>query len=147
MGRSRPIAEIDELRGRLRAAGLRVTGPRVAVLRQLRAARAPATHATLVEALAPEGWDRATIFRVLSDLVDARLAHRTDVGDHVWRFELCAEEHPHAGPEHPHFVCNACGDVTCLPEASVRIRAPGGPRALKRAGLDVQIKGRCDRCS
>ena len=34
-----------------------------------------------------QAWDPATIYRNLTDLSEAGLARRTDVGDHVWRFE------------------------------------------------------------
>jgi Fur family ferric uptake transcriptional regulator len=147
MATSKHAALIDQLRERIRTAGLRVTAPRVAVLQRLHGATSPSSHADLVDALAPQGWDRATLFRILNDLADAGLVHRVDVGDHVWRFELCAEETPHAGGEHPHFVCNECGDVVCLPDADVRVNVRGGPRALRTKRLEVQIKGRCDRCT
>jgi Fur family ferric uptake transcriptional regulator len=143
---TRPSISIDTLRARIRAAGLRVTPPRIAVLQRLHGGKSPSTHAEIVDALAPAGWDRATIFRNLNDLADAGLLHRVDVGDHVWRFEMCEESEPHAGGEHPHFVCNECGAVTCLPDADVQVKSRGGPRALKSKGLEVQIKGRCDRC-
>src|SRR5262249_51074671 len=79
---------IDRLRGRIHAVGLRSTGSRLAVLRRLEQARTPVTHADIVNDLAPEGFDRATIYRNLIDLTEAGLASRTDLGDHVWRFEL-----------------------------------------------------------
>lgn len=46
------------------------------------------SHAELAAALAPEGWDRATVYRNLVDLVDAGLATKHDLGDHTWRFAL-----------------------------------------------------------
>jgi Fur family ferric uptake transcriptional regulator len=137
---------VDELRTRIRASGLRVTAPRVAVLQRVLASHAPCSHAELAEALAPDGWDRATVFRNLTDLAEAGLLHRVDVGDHVWRFEACDEPHPHSGGEHPHFVCDDCGDVQCLPNAEVRVTTSSGPRALKTKAVEIQIKGRCDRC-
>ena len=136
-----------DLREKIREAGLRVTGPRIAVLQKLTGAKSPASHADLVESLSPQGWDRATIFRVLADLTEAGLAHRVDVGDHIWRFELCEEGTPHEGTEHPHFVCNDCGEVVCLPDADVQVKAAGGPRALRGKHLEVQFKGQCDRCA
>jgi Fur family ferric uptake transcriptional regulator len=147
MTTSKASTLVQELRARIRAAGLRVTAPRVAVLQRLHGARSPSSHGDLVDALTPQGWDRATIFRILNDLADAGMVHRVDLGDHVWRFELCEEDEPHAGAEHPHFVCNECGDVVCLPDADVHVKAPSGPRALKGKALEVQLKGRCDRCA
>jgi Fur family ferric uptake transcriptional regulator len=128
----------------LRAAGLRATPPRVAVLALLRRARMPRSHAEVVAALAEQGWDRATLYRNLTDLVRAGLARRTDLGDRVWRFEAADRGRSH---HHPHFVCRECGTVTCLPEVDVAVHAAGGaPAAVRRAECEVQLKGRCDRC-
>jgi Fe2+ or Zn2+ uptake regulation protein len=90
--RGRNSLTAEEIRERVRAAGLRVTAPRVAVIQQLQTAQAPITHAELATALASQGWDRATIYRNLTDLTEAKLLQRTDVGDHVWRFELYREQ-------------------------------------------------------
>jgi Fur family ferric uptake transcriptional regulator len=142
-----PSPAIDRLRGRIRGVGLRSTGPRVAVLRQLEAARTPVSHADLVSALVPEGFDRATIYRNLMDLTQAGLVSRTDLGDHVWRFELRRRGRTGDG-EHPHFMCIGCGTVACLPGDSVRLRpSRGAPRAVRRRHVDIQLKGRCDRCA
>jgi Fur family ferric uptake transcriptional regulator len=145
---SKAAALLDELRTQLRGAGLRATAPRIAVLRCLVDAKTPQSHAELVERLSPEGWDRATIYRNLTDLAEAGLARRTDLGDHVWRFEVRTEEHGHTEASHPHFLCNECGDVMCLPDESVQLApARGAPRALRKKGLEIQIRGRCDRCA
>jgi Fur family ferric uptake transcriptional regulator len=138
-----------ELRTTLRDAGLRSTAPRIAVLEYLHRAGAPASHGELHEKLAASGFDRATLYRNLMDLAEAGLVTRTDLGDHVWRFEL-RREGPHGAhaAEHPHFVCTDCGGVSCLPGASVRISAPkGAPRALERKAVKVQLSGLCDACA
>src|SRR5262245_44102600 len=62
---------IARLRGRIHAVGLRSTGSRLAVLRRLEQARTPVTHADIVSDLAPQGFDRATIYRNLIDLTEA----------------------------------------------------------------------------
>jgi Fur family ferric uptake transcriptional regulator len=138
---------MDELKDLLRSHDLRATAPRLAVLRCLHEASTPASHAEIAEKLAPEGWDRATVYRNLNDLSDASIARRTDVGDHVWRFELVREGAEH-GDAHPHFVCDECGVVACLPEGSVEIKATrGGPVRLKERVHEIQLKGRCERCA
>jgi Fur family ferric uptake transcriptional regulator len=140
--------DLAELQAPIRQAGLRSTGPRVAVLRLLRQADAPRSHAEIVEAVASEGFDRATLYRNLVDMAEAGLLSRSDLGDHVWRFELRGEKTTTHLAEHPHFVCTDCGDVACLPEAEVRIKpGPGRPRAVARKAVEVQIKGRCDDCA
>src|SRR5579871_3937132 len=95
------VATLQEL---LRGAGLRSTTARIAVLQRLRSARSPLSHAELAGQLTPLGLDKATIFRNLSDLTDAGLLVRTELGDHVWRFEIHDRAHGEKG-HHPHFVC------------------------------------------
>lgn len=135
-----------ELRDQLRDAGLRATMPRVGVLSVLVGAEHPLSHAEVAEQLADQGFDRATVYRNLIDLTDAGLARRSDVGDHVWRFELVRGEHREE--EHPHFVCTACGAVQCLPEGTIAVRPNRGlPRALKRGELEIRLRGVCDSCA
>jgi Fur family transcriptional regulator, ferric uptake regulator len=141
-------AETDQLRDVLRRAGLRATLPRVEVLRHLMQARAALSHGELCDRLVGRGLDRATVYRNLLDLTEVGLVRRTDVGDHVWRFELLSSGSGHREEEHPHFICSGCGVVACLPETVVSVR-PGGraPRALRRKGLAVQLRGLCDACA
>jgi Fur family ferric uptake transcriptional regulator len=135
----------DEVVALLRARGLRRTGPRVAVLRFVKAHARPLTHGEIAEAIEPEGLDRATVYRNLIDLADAGLVVRRDLGDHVWRFELRRED----GGGHAHFICTGCGGITCLPEGTVKIAAPRrAPKSLRdKSELVVEIKGVCDDCA
>ncbi len=138
-----PAAAPDEA-AVLRSAGLRVTASRSAVLALLRQWARPATHADVVEALEGRGWDRATLYRNLTDLTEAGLLSRHDLGDHLWRFEL-AQGSAHNGA-HPHFVCTACGDVACLPAVSLPSGPGGLPQAVVRGLVEISVRGRCDRC-
>lgn len=132
-----------ELTRRVREAGLRRTGPRLAVLERLAEARQPLTHGELFAELKERGFDQATIYRNLMDLTEAQLVARTDAGDHVWRFELRGDGVAH-GRQHPHFLCTSCGKLSCLTEVKVQLRQL--PRGLQAAELEVQLKGVCDHC-
>lgn len=90
------------LRSKLRKAGLRCTSPRIAVLDRLSEATAPLSHEQIAAHLLPIGFDRATIYRNLADLAEARVIGRVEVGDHVRRYEMRADG---ATSNHPHFVC------------------------------------------
>ena len=141
------ILDLAALAGTLRAAGLRRTGPRVAVLARLSAAESPMTHAALADELAHLGFDRATIYRNLIDLSDAGLVSRTDLGDHVWRFELKGSTGKHANV-HPHLVCSECAEVSCLTDVEVKIvPVRGSVTRLRARNCEVQLRGVCDRCS
>jgi Fur family ferric uptake transcriptional regulator len=95
-----------------------------------------------------DDFDRATVYRNLVDLTRVNLARRSDVGDHVWRFEATvgSEEHDDL---HPHFVCMDCGNVSCLPDGAVRIdrRSSALPAAMRAAEVEVHVRGRCDACT
>lgn len=132
-----------DLRGALKAAGLRVTGPRLAVLVELAKSTEPVSHAELTARLLPTGMDRVTVWRNLTTLVEAGLCARTDLGDHTWRFERTDGGDHAAGGVHPHFVCIACKKVSCLPEDAVYLKSG---TARGSVVLEVQVKGRCDDC-
>ena len=138
--------DLSALADTLRAAGLRRTGPRVAVLARLSGAEGPMTHGALADELGHLGFDRATIYRNLTDLTEAGLVSRSDVGDHVWRFELKGAGARHA-KVHPHLVCSECAQVSCLTDVEVKLTATrGGPLRLRGQDLEVQLRGLCDRC-
>src|SRR5262249_21024868 len=124
----------------------RSTAPRLAVLERLRRATSPMTHADITAALMPLGFDRATIYRNLVDLTEAGRASRIELGDHGWRYEMRARPQRRDAGEHPHFVCNDCGTVSCLPTVRVAIRPPPGRRSLVASVSEVVLKGRCATC-
>ena len=137
------LQEIANIRDLIRAAGMRCTAARIAVLRRLRQRDAPVTHAELAEDLVPQGYDKATVYRNLMDLTDAGLVHRAELGDHVWRFELRGDSHD--GGEHPHFVCVDCGSVTCMTD--VKFDQATRRRAARLGDVtEILLKGRCKGC-
>jgi len=142
-----PSDQVRDLREELHTAGLRATSSRIAVLKLLRQSTSPVSHGEVTEQLQNEGYDRATLYRNLFDLNRVGLARRTDLGDHVWRFEATLPG-GHATEEHPHFVCNQCGGVECLEGVEVVLqRGAKGPRAIKKKAVEIQLKGLCDRCT
>jgi Fur family ferric uptake transcriptional regulator len=160
---------IDAVKSLVRGAGLRCTAARLAVMQHMLGATGPATHAEVSESLADRGFDRATIYRNLTELTEAKLLTRVDLGDHVWRFDAKRHHDGHgSGEDHPHFVCTSCGEVSCLDDVTVAIsqrpgKAPadgGGKKggkqgAKKKAGggrqslpavTEVLLKGTCENC-
>jgi Fur family ferric uptake transcriptional regulator len=110
----------------------------------LRSAGSPVSHSDAVAKLSSQAWDPATIYRNQPDLSDAGLARRTDVGDHIWRFEAITGSHQASA--HPHFVCTGCGTVACLPEFKYSIPPAKAPRAIRQNQVEVQVRGLCDAC-
>jgi Fur family transcriptional regulator, ferric uptake regulator len=136
------VSALEQLRSAVRNGGLRATPSRIAVLGALRVSKNPLSHADVADQLEGQGWDRATIFRNLTDLSDAGLLRRTDLGDHVWRFE--SQDGKHSASSHPHFLCIECGDVECLPDVQVSGRK--APKSVKNKSVEVQLRGVCDEC-
>jgi Fur family ferric uptake transcriptional regulator len=138
----------EGFRQRLREAGLRATAARVAVLDALTGRAAPLSHAELVEELGQQGWDRATLYRNLTDMAEAGILRRSDMGDHLWRYELQKPEKEEHGVEaHPHFLCTTCGEVSCLPDDVLTLQPdPRLPKALQSGTVELQVRGICDRC-
>lgn len=127
---------------RLRAAGLRRTSARVAVLERLAKSTAPLSHGELADALGPHDCDRATVYRNLMDLFEAGIVARTDMGDHVWRFSFISPDGEVHGKQHPHLVCSDCGNVVCLPDVKVKIAA-----RKPIPDVEVQLRGLCESCA
>lgn len=145
MARKQDIESIAQTRETLAKAGLRSTAARTAVLQWLQKSKAPATHAEISVDLVPLGFDKATVFRNLNDLAEAGLVSRTELGDHVWRFELRDADHEHGG-QHPHFVCIRCGQVTCLHELDL---PKSTLKQLSQVGsvTEILVRGHCLTCS
>ena len=141
------VSTLESIRASLAKAGLRKTAPRLAVLKKLIEAKGPMSHSDMVEMLSPDGFDPTTIYRNLKDLADVGLVSRRDLGDHTWRYELTQNAGAHHGKAHPHFFCEECGSVACLDTSKVNISAgPGAPRSIGKGGVEIQVKGLCDRC-
>lgn len=145
---SKAILSLEE---KIKSARLRKTPGRLAVLRVLSEAQSPLSHSELVLALRSEPYDRVTIFRNLNDLADAGLVEKKDLGDRTWRFELkpvsASPKSRGHNVEHPHFTCTDCGEVQCLPDASIGIRRGAGvPKSVSTRKVRVTLQGVCDDC-
>ncbi len=133
----------QEFRDLLKEKNLKVTSARLAVLGVLASASKPLTHAEVQEQLQEHSIDQSTIFRNLNDLTEAGLLNRTELGDHMWRFELVRGGHTN---DHPHFVCVDCGTVTCLEESALNLTHQ---KKVSGVGIisQVLVKGHCLDCS
>ncbi len=138
------MSEWEKEREEIRAAGLRATASRVAVLRYIRAAGMPMTHAQVADGLSREVWDKATLYRNLTDLAEVGLLRRICLSDGI-RFE---DVHDHEAETPVHFVCSQCEAVQCLvPWAFAPPRNEQFPKALLSGDVEVQIRGTCDNCA
>lgn len=129
----------------IRSAGLRVTPARVATLDVLQHSDSPMTHGEVSETLSTMNIDKATVFRNLNDLVSANILRRSELGDHVWRFELIQDsDQEHSA--HPHFVCVDCGSVSCMERVELTKRSQSLSLHFGRV-TEILLRGHCNNCS
>ena len=128
----------------LRSRGLRGTAARVGVLQCLAREQLPLTHAEVTERLSEFGFDQSTLYRCLTELADAGIVARLDLGDSLRRFELLTREHSGVS-EHPHFLCVDCGKIQCLSDFTFRLSARRGAANPGRV-TEVLVKGHCAAC-
>ena len=132
----------------LRAAGLRVTRPRLAVLDAVRERPHADTGSVIegVRAQVPSVSPQA-VYDCLGALTDAGLLRRIQPAGSVARYEL------RVGDNHHHLVCRSCGtvtDVDCAVGAAPCLDAPAGAVADRGFVVDeaeVIYWGRCADCA
>ena len=134
----------DEARALLQERALRATAPRIAVLCVLADAQNPLSHTEVLERLGQTDWDPATISRNLVKLREAKIIEVVSRANGIDRYAR-----GHDGDEahhHPHFVCNDCGGVTCLPIDVVPVATDNGRWSSSVKSARIQLRGECPDC-
>lgn len=134
----------DAARQLLHERELRATGPRIAVLRVLADAQTPLSHTEVLERLGETDWDPATIYRNLVKLKEAGIAPIVSRVEGIDRYALIQSQGD--GHRHPHFVCEDCGRIACLPAGLTASMAMEGPWAASIRSAMVQLRGECPEC-
>lgn len=126
----------------LRAAGLRATAPRLAVLEALRERPHSDTETVLRLARARTPLSTQAGYDILAALVAAGLARRIEPAGSPARYEL------RVGDNHHHVVCRTCGDVADVDCAvgEVPCLAPSQSHGFVLDEAEVTFWGRCPRC-
>jgi Fur family ferric uptake transcriptional regulator len=128
----------------LRAAGLRRTAGRIALLQALLSSRRPITHDELMTRVGRRRFDRVTVYRSLQAFVETGLLHRIETGRRLWRFAFCGcGSRVHC---HPHFTCRSCGTVECLSDVELPHVAAARPHYVVDE-QEVYMRGVCAKCS
>ena len=134
----------EEARKLLQENGLRVTGPRLAVLTVLKAAKTPLSHTEVLELLAETDWDPATIYRNLVKLRESGLAVVASHANGIDRYALSGAHGQDHG--HPHFICQNCGQVACLPVDLSSSLSTTGRWSASVSKATIQLRGECPDC-
>jgi len=141
---------VESAREQLKAAALRCTPSRIAILRLLSQSDQPLSHSDVAERLRESGFDPSTAYRALIELADTGLLIRLDIGDQIRRYEFkhvtpktaTTGKRAHDDREHPHFVCLDCGHVTCLTDVTVQLPKS---RAVGKV-TEILLRGHCVNC-
>ena len=123
---------------------LRATAPRLAVLRVLAAAKSPLSHTEVLELLGDTDWDPATIYRNLVKLREAGAASVVSRAEGIDRYMFAGVDSD--GHQHPHFVCDDCGQIACVP---VKFDPPTPKDERWAASVQkaaIQLRGECPDC-
>jgi Fe2+ or Zn2+ uptake regulation protein len=138
----------DTVAERLRGAGQRYTGQRRRLVEILALARSPLSIPDILRGR--RGLPQSSVYRNLSDLVDAGVVRRIVTEEEFGRYELAEDLTGH----HHHVICSSCGrtgDVT-LPADVERTLDRTLDGVARRAGFaDVEhrldLVGMCARCA
>jgi Fe2+ or Zn2+ uptake regulation protein len=127
----------------LRAAGLRITGPRVAVLESLEA-KPHVDAETVARAVRDRLGTVSTqaVYDVLAALVRTGLVRRIEPAGSAALFERQTSDNHH------HVVCRRCGtvdDMECVPVAAPCL-TPADSRGFVIDEAEVTFWGICPRC-
>lgn len=136
-------AKEQELRTKLRAAGLSATTQRMTLLAALQAAHRPLSVEKIAR-IVGASLNPATIYRGLDQLTGARLARRINLAKNHALYEA-------AGQHHHHVVCRSCGRVedisACLPASMPAriLKSKSGFATIEDHALE--FFGLCKRCA
>jgi Fur family ferric uptake transcriptional regulator len=88
--------------------------------------------------------NKVSVYRILDDLVRLGLVRRLPAEGAAAHYELACEHHP----PHPHFQCQACGELQCLEPMPLEgfWREFKRPRGCRIDRLEIRLEGLCRRC-
>lgn len=137
------MARGEAIRDRLRAAGMRITGPRLAVLSAV-AGRPHQDAETIAEEARRSLGALSTqaVYDNLHALVRAGLVRRIEPSGHPARYET------RVGDNHHHAICSRCGrteDVDCASGAAPCLE-PSGALGFVIEEAEVIYWGTCPEC-
>lgn len=139
-----PLRAEDKLRHLLHARNLRVTPDRLRVFRALADAPKPLSMAAIINLVAFDGVNQATVYRTMEQFLAMAVVHAVLLHDGVVAYELV----PPFASHHHHFICLECGHVEDLAQDRVDTALT---HSLEGLGLHVMghkidLYGLCKTC-
>ncbi|MDQ2985361.1 MAG: transcriptional repressor [Armatimonadota bacterium] len=141
-------AFVDRALGRLKEAGLRITGARKQVVQVLATTRKPLGAYGIRDRVVEAGGkiDVVSVYRILNALTDIGLAHHIGAVD---GYLACTAGHAHEH-ETQHLICKSCGCVEeiDIPRSAMEaIDGAGKSGGFKRIRARVEVLGTCSHCA
>ena len=131
----------DVLAG-LKKSGLKLTGPRRAILQALADNHGPFTADEVHKLITKRICDQATVYRTLTSLEEIGLLRRCEFGDGMARFELTEDGH-----HHHHIICNKCKRVEIIDDHEIEeIDRFPRKRGFSNISHILEFFGTCPQC-
>jgi len=144
MGRETGVVTTDDSKGVLRASGLRVTTPRIAVLQALREGGGHMSAEDVYDAVLAgyPSISLVTVYRTLESFALLGLAARVELGDKRTRWEWI-------GDAHHHLLCRHCGLVVELDDEPFRrlVEDLARSRGVRVDVRHLALPGLCPTCT
>jgi Fe2+ or Zn2+ uptake regulation protein len=131
----------------LRQAGLRITMPRIQVIRALGESNRPLTANEIHGRIGESGGrvDSVSVYRILSTLQAIGAVHRIGVMDAFYACGL----HSERAHDTQHFVCESCGCVieVDLPETATKsVTNEAAKVGFEPSEIRLEVLGQCEHC-
>ncbi len=129
----------------LNSVGLKVTPVRVALMEVLIRSEIPLQQKD-IEVSMLEPIDRVTLYRNLKLLTKKNIIHKIEVNDSITTYNIVkANGESIEDEEHPHFHCDTCNKVFCLPGVTINnLTLPSG---FEQTSQKLIIDGICKSCN
>lgn len=124
---------------------LSITDSRVRILELFLSQNGALAHGD-IEKRTGERFDRVTVYRTLHSFLNKGIIHTIPTADNSIRYALCKENcaEGHHQDNHVHFVCDDCGNTTCLDEVTIpQIVLPQG---FVPKQVEMVVSGKCKTC-
>jgi len=128
---------------RMKEKAMRVTSPRLVMLKVLAAAKRPLSAEQIYEAAGDDKLDLVTIYRSLGAMDDAGIVQRHPLERGRNLYALVSPGH-----HHHHVICRRCGRIDRLPGCDTsRLEAAARTKGYAQLTHIMEVYGICPACT
>jgi Fur family transcriptional regulator, ferric uptake regulator len=132
----------EDLKEILTKNSLRITQPRLDILKVLKKNHKPLTIAEIQEKL-EDPIDQATVYRTMDSFLKKRIVASYDFKDNFTRYEMIVDR-----DHHHHVICKKCGRVENIEECfSHEIEDDLKKKGYKEVTHYMEFFGICEKCN